>query len=43
MSYESFIMNFHINGIEKTVAELHGMLKTSEDSFKKNHNYVMIV
>jgi hypothetical protein len=35
-SYESFIMNFHMNDMEKTVAELHGMLKTAEDSIKKN-------
>jgi hypothetical protein len=28
VSYEPFIMNFHMNGMEKTVAELHGMLKT---------------
>jgi hypothetical protein len=34
-SYESFIMNFHMNGMEKTVAELHGMLKIVEDSIKK--------
>jgi hypothetical protein len=26
VSYESFIMNFHMNGIEKIVTELHGML-----------------
>jgi hypothetical protein len=25
-SYEPFNMNFHMNGMEKTVAELHGML-----------------
>jgi hypothetical protein len=42
-SYESFIMNFHMNGMEKTVAELHGMLKTTEDSIKKNPNHVMMV
>jgi hypothetical protein len=36
--YESFIMNFHMNGMNKTVAELHGMLKTVEDSIKKNLN-----
>jgi hypothetical protein len=42
-SYESFIMNFHMNGMEKTVAELHGMLKTAEDSIKKNPNHVMMV
>jgi hypothetical protein len=35
VSYESFIMNFHMNGMEKTVSELHMMLKTTEDSIKK--------
>jgi hypothetical protein len=34
--YDSFIMNFHMNGMEKIVAELHEMLKTVEDSIKKN-------
>jgi hypothetical protein len=43
VSNESFIMNFHMNGIEKTVAELHGMLKIVEDSIKKNPNHVMMV
>jgi hypothetical protein len=42
-SYESFTINFHMNGMEKTVAELQGMLKTVEDSIKKNPNLVMIV
>jgi hypothetical protein len=42
-SYESFIMNIHMNGMEKTMVELHGMLKTAEDSIKKNPNYVMMV
>jgi hypothetical protein len=36
-------MNFHMNGMEKTVAELHGMLKTVKDSIKKNPNHVMMV
>jgi hypothetical protein len=36
-------MNFHMNGIEKTVAELHAMLKTAEDNMKKNSNHVMMV
>jgi hypothetical protein len=43
VSYESFITNFHMNGMEKTMAELHGMLKTVEDSIKKNHNHVIMV
>jgi hypothetical protein len=42
-SYELFIMNFHMNGMEKTVVELHGILKIPEDSIKKNPNHVMIV
>jgi hypothetical protein len=43
MRYESFIMNFHMNGMEKTVVELHGMLKTAKDSIKKNFNHVIMV
>jgi hypothetical protein len=43
VSYESFIMNFYMNVIKKTVVELHGMLKISEDSIKKNPNHVMMV
>jgi hypothetical protein len=42
MSYESLIINFHINGMEKTVAELHEMLEIVEDSIKKNPNHVMM-
>jgi hypothetical protein len=36
-------MNFHMNGMEKTVAELQGMLKIAKDSIKKNPNHVMMV
>jgi hypothetical protein len=43
LSYEPFIMNFHMNGMEKTVAELHGMLKMVENSIKKNLNHMMMV
>jgi hypothetical protein len=43
MNYESFVMNFHMNDMEKIVAELHGMLKTTEDSIKKNLNHMMMV
>jgi hypothetical protein len=37
-SYEPFIMKFHMNGMEKTVAELHGMLNPS-----RSPNHVMMV
>jgi hypothetical protein len=43
VSYESFIMNFHMNGMEKIVAELHGMLKIVENNINKNPNHVMMV
>jgi hypothetical protein len=43
MSYESFIMKFHMNVMEKTVAELHEMLKIAEGIIKKNTNHVMMV
>jgi hypothetical protein len=42
-SYEPFIMNFHMNDIEKTMTELYGMLKIAEDSIKRNPNHVMMV
>jgi hypothetical protein len=42
-SYEPFITNFQMNGMEKTLAELHGMLKTAEESSKKNPTHVMVV
>jgi hypothetical protein len=32
-----------MNSMQKTMAELHGMLKTVEDSIKKNANHVMMV
>jgi hypothetical protein len=40
-SYESFIMNFHMNGMYKIVAKLYGMLKIAEDSIKKNPSHVI--
>jgi hypothetical protein len=43
VSYEPLIMNFHMNSMEKTVAELHGMLRTAMGSSKKNPNHVMMV
>jgi hypothetical protein len=42
-SYEPFILNFQMNGLDKTLSELHGMLKTAEESIKKNPNHVMMI
>ena len=36
-------MNFHMNSMDKTLVELHGMLKTAEESIKKSSNHVMMV
>jgi hypothetical protein len=36
-------MNFHMNVMDKTMAELHVMLKEAEDGIKKNPNHVMMV
>ncbi|KAJ1257246.1 hypothetical protein BS78_K143600 [Paspalum vaginatum] len=43
LSFEAFIMNYHMNSLDKTLTELHGMLKTAEDSIKKTSNHVMVV
>ena len=32
-----------MNSMDRTLTELHGMLKTAEDSIKKNPNHVMMV
>ncbi|KAJ9547812.1 hypothetical protein OSB04_020355 [Centaurea solstitialis] len=29
-SYDQFVLNYNMNGLEKTLTELHGMLKTTE-------------
>ena len=29
-AYDSFIMNFNMHNMEKTISELHGMLKTAK-------------
>ena len=42
-SYDPFILNFHMNNMEKSLQELHGMLKTAEESLKKTPNHVMVV
>lgn len=43
LSYELFILNFHMNGMEKILFELYGMLKTTKENIKKNFDHVMMV
>ncbi|KAJ1274339.1 hypothetical protein BS78_05G054900 [Paspalum vaginatum] len=42
-SFKPFIMNFHMNSLDKSLTELLGMLKTAEDSIKKTSIHVMMV
>ena len=43
LSYNGFIMNYNMNGLEKTPNELLAMLKTAEPSVKRENNQVMMV
>ncbi|XP_066323530.1 uncharacterized protein [Miscanthus floridulus] len=42
-SFEPFILNYHMNGLKKSLTELHGMLKTVEASLRKTPGHVMTV
>ena len=42
-SYSSFIMNYNMNGLEKSLTELHGMLKTAEQNIKHKTSDVLLV
>ncbi|KAJ1256028.1 hypothetical protein BS78_K102000 [Paspalum vaginatum] len=42
-SFEPFIMNYHMNSLDKNLTELYGMLKTAKDSIKKTATHVMMI
>ncbi|KAL3528071.1 hypothetical protein ACH5RR_012727 [Cinchona calisaya] len=42
-SYSQFVMNFNMNNMEKSVSELHLMLKTAEHNIKKMPGQVLMV
>src|ERR1044072_8996241 len=42
-SYNGFIMNYKMNGLDKTIDELFAMLKTSEASMQKDPNHMMVI
>ena len=42
-SFEPFIMNFHMNGLNKMLTELQGMLNTADVSLRKAPGHVMTV
>ena len=41
--YDGFIMNFSMHSMDKTVSELHGMLKTAEKNIKNTTKDVLKV
>ena len=40
--YDGFIMNYNIHGMNKTVSELYGMLKTAEKNIKTTKDVLMV-
>ncbi|KAK9163132.1 hypothetical protein Syun_004034 [Stephania yunnanensis] len=42
-SYSQFVMNYNMNNMEKSISELHSMLKTVEQNIKKPSSNVLMV
>ncbi|MFV0960673.1 hypothetical protein QML37_29940, partial [Klebsiella pneumoniae] len=42
-SFSGFILNYHMHGMEKSLEELHGLLKTAESDMKKGVPHVLAV
>ena len=40
--YKSFVMNFNMQGMEKTIPEVYSMLKSVEVKIKKEHQVLMV-
>ena len=40
--YDGFIMNYNIHGMNKSISELHGMLKTAEKNIKTIKDILMV-
>src|SRR6266496_1855775 len=41
-SYKSFVMNYNMQGMDKTIPELFAMLKATEVEIKKEHQVLMV-
>ena len=41
-SFKSFVMNYNMQGMEKTIPEVYSMLKSAEVEIKKEHQVLMI-
>ena len=41
-AYDDFVMNYNMHNMEKTLSELHGMLKIAEQNIKTTSNVLMV-
>ena len=41
-SYKSFVMNYNMQGMDKTIPELSAMLKAAEEEIKKEHQVLVV-
>ena len=41
-SYKSFVMNYNMQGMDKTIPELFAMLKSTKIEIKKEHQVLMV-
>ena len=41
-TYKSFVMNYNMQGMDKTIPELLAMLKAAEVEIKKEHQVLMV-
>ena len=41
-SYKGFVMNYNMQGMDKTIPELFAMLKAAEVEIKKEHQVLMV-
>ena len=41
-SYKSFVMNYNMQGMEKTIPEVYSMLKSAEVEIRKEHQVLMV-
>src|SRR3990170_6159062 len=42
LSYKGFVMNYNMQGMEKTIPKLFAMLKATEVEIKKEHQVLMV-
>jgi hypothetical protein len=42
LSYKGFVMNYNMQGMEKSISELFAMLKAVEVEVKKEHQVLMV-